>query len=160
LKNIGSNKGHTTFCDATLNDQDLTTENTENSSLLWREIIKKNQLTSNMYVHKSNPASTTSITKSTHGSTFAESNYYHLPPLTETDIVTWLHSSSDEFLSHSSLSKLMLINTNVENLKWSPGNTPNSPIMSKQKSSNINTMGQDLNNEDISTGMIPIHSFT
>ena len=131
---------------------------------MWWRNTKKNKLTLNPYVHKTNPASTTtritSTSRSISGSTFAASNYYHLPPFTEAEIVTWLHSPSDEFLSHSSLSKLMLINTNSEKLKWSPRNTPNSPIMSKQKPSNITTLGQDLNNEDISTGMIHIHSFT
>ena len=163
LKNVGSNKGPSTFSDTSY-ALDLTTESTEESSPIWWRNTKKNKLTLNPYVHKTNPASTTTGTTSTSrsisGSTFAASNYYHLPIFTEREKVTGLHRPSDAFLSQSSLSKLMPINPNMENLKWSPPNTPNSPIMLKQKSSNINTLGEALNNEDISTGMIHLESFT
>ena len=161
MKNVGSNKGSSTFSDTSLNALDLTTEE---SSLIWWRNTKKNKLTSNPYVHKTYPASTTtrtkSTTKSTSGSTFAESNYYHWPTCTETDKVIGLHRPSYAFLSQSSLSKLMPINPNMENLKWSPGNTPKSPIILTQKLSNINTIGEALNNEDISIGMIQLESFT
>ena len=164
FKNEGSNKGPLTFSDTSLNALDLTTESTEESSLIWWTNTKKNKLTSNPYVNKTNPAytttGTTSISRSISGSTFAASNYYHLPPFRETEIVTGLQRPSDAFLSQSSLSKLMPINPNMENIKWSPANTPNSPIMFKQMLSNINTLGEALINEDISRGMIHLQSFT